>query len=117
MSMLTLDESRQAVRLGLARAMSEAGMTPSQAERKLAGFPLEKKAEGPLTGALDMLKKWNVAWLLGGAAAGAGAGYLHHKVDQTLAGEDDPEVAALRRKADGYHKMTADLNQTQNAIV
>ena len=110
---LTLDESRQAVRLGVAHAMSDCGLTPSQAEQKLAEF-FTKRAN-PLAAIGDLIEKYGLAWVAGGAALGAYAGRVHHKMDQTMAGTDDPQLNTLRKKTDGYHKMTADLRQTQMA--
>lgn len=123
MSILSIDEARQAARIGLARAISEAGLTPSQAEAKVAALPILPSITGPehnkvalsLTPALDLIKKISLTMIIGGAGAGAIAGHLHHKVDRAMDGENDPEGVAMRKKTDGYHQMTADLKQTQMA--
>ena len=114
MNHLTPEETRQAVRLGVARAMSESGLTPSQAEAHLSRFSIDKSA-GVLEEVMNALKGGAFMALAGGGLAGAYAGKLHHQMDRAVAGENDPEVSSLRRKSDAYHKMTADLALEQNA--
>lgn len=114
MNYLTPTESSQAVRLGVARAMSEAGLTPSQAEDKLASLDMDKEA-GMLDDLAGIAAKIPLVAIGVGGIAGAYAGKLHHQADRALAGDNDPDITALRRKTDEYHKMTADLALGQAA--
>ena len=114
MSTLSLSESRQAVRIGVARAMSEAGFIPSEAEVKLASSTLNKKAD--VLGFLEKLVTTVPPYVvLASAGIGAYAGHLHHAADKALSGEDDPEINTIKKKTDAYRKMTADLAQTEAA--
>ena len=114
-----------AMRLGFARAASEAGLTPSQAEAKLAA--MNKAADGiPVVGGLT-----GSSGLLGAlshavetsfmAAAGIGAlggglsGILRHNVERRLDNKDDPGIQTDEQKAKEYEKMTADLKRQQAA--
>ena len=115
MNLLTVPESRQAIRIGVARAMSEAGLTPSQGETKLASTTLQKEAVDVLGFLKDMVTTVPSYAIVAGAGIGAYAGHVHHSADRALSGEDDPELNTIKKKTDAYHKMTADLAQGQAA--
>ena len=93
--------------LGIATSLSEAGLVPSQVEEMLrkVGAPGEEEASN----IIDHFKNYSLAWLAAGAGVGAGAAYLHHNIDQNLAGNDDPEISKLRQKINEYHKLNQNL--------
>lgn len=95
-----------AMRLGFARAAAAAGLTPSEAQVKIAEF--QKKA-----GALDILQQLASAGAItlvaGGAIAGGMSGVARHRLERDAAGKGDPNITADEAKADGYDQMSADL--------
>lgn len=115
MNLLTVPESRQAIRIGVARAMSEAGLIPSEGEMKLASVSFQKEAVDVLEFLKTMVTTVPAYAVVAGAGIGAYAGHVHHSADRALSGEDDPELNTLKKKTDAYRKMTADLAQGQAA--
>ena len=91
----------------MAQAISDAGLTPEEFE-----VLFHKFADGGGTFGGEIvsgLMKYPEIMIGGGALLGAGAGMLHHKVDQVLAGNEDPEVVALKKKIKAYKTMSGDL--------
>lgn len=117
---LSPDETRDALRLGFARAFAEANVLPSAAESLLSHGKLatEIVPAGPLGwihGGIDLAKGTALGALVAGGAIGAASGHLRSQVEQKLDGTEDPEVTTLRRKIDGYKKMTAELATARGA--
>lgn len=105
-----------AIKLGFALGLSEKGLTLGEFEKiakvanagEGAGF-----VPGAVNGLLDFIGKSTLAGAAVGGTVGAYSGYLRHRVAKALAGEDDPKQNELRKKLDGYHQMTKDLNRME----
>lgn len=117
---IEFDAILPAVRIGFARAMSEHGYTPEQAENKLASLM------GKQAGALDVIKdalgfalgagKAYTYGIIGsGALLGGLSGIARSNMEQHIQGNDDPQVAGLSAKADAYEKMVQEMKNNQSA--
>ena len=104
-----------AIRLGFARAASEAGLTPAEAELKIAG--MAKSAGLPLPSIETLLDKYWWALLGAGAIGGGLSGVARHKLEQRADNREDPEINADMQKAEGYDRMSDDLKRQQAATV
>lgn len=106
-----------AIRLGFARAASEAGLTPSEAEAKLAA--MSKQAAGATSGLWDLLhslvENSFVIPAAGAAIVGGLSGVARHDLERKLDNKDDPAIQADEEKAKQYEKMTEDLKRQQQA--
>ena len=103
-----------AVRLSVARAISDAGLTPSQAEAQLAKMASQKEAgigDG-FKAVLDVLAKSTLGLMAAGGAVGAYTGHKRNQIERSIRGEEDPEVSAIKKKTEGYRKMTEELRET-----
>jgi hypothetical protein len=101
----TQKHAQEAVLLGMARALAENNLLPSDVEPLLkAGFEWGSLASLP--------GQYALLGLGTGAVLGAYSGYARHKMEQVLDGNDDPKVVALKKKIEAYRNMTADLKRT-----
>lgn len=111
---LQYDAILPAIRLGFAKAASEAGLTPSEAEAKLAG--MNKEGLGTLDAILQLLTEQGpMAVMAGGAIAGGLSGIARHKLERRAEGKDDPQLTADELKAQGYERMSEDLRRQMAA--
>lgn len=108
---LTPAEEAAAMKLGFAMALSEAGITPSQAENFLktgaqgAVSNVVKLPFNMLSSAAKGIPLWALlASTLGGVAVGTGAYQLK---DMLSGGDEDPEVRKLRAKLNKVQDLRA----------
>jgi hypothetical protein len=102
----TQKHAQEAALLGMARALAENNLLPSDVEPLLhkAGFEWGSLASLP--------GQYALLGLGTGAVLGAYSGFARHKMEQVLDGNDDPKVVALKKKIEAYRNMTADLKRT-----
>ncbi len=121
----TAKHAQEMTMLGFARALSEAGILPSEAQEMLK-VALVKAVDpqkfatlslniGDLVGSVaDAAYNYPVAMMGGGALLGAYTGYARHNAEQTIKGNENPKVLELKRKIDAYNSMTQDLQRSNN---
>ncbi len=99
-----------AVRIGFARAISQAGLTPSEAEQKIAALV---KSGGAATDMLllmkDSIAEYTLAAIAAGGIAGGISGLVRHNLDRRLDDKDDEEIQTANEKAKGYEAMSESL--------
>ena len=99
-----------AVRMGFARAISQAGLTPSEAEQKIASLT---KTAGAFTDTLSLMKdymtEYTLAAIAAGGVAGGISGLVRHNLDRRMDDKDDEEIDTANEKAKGYEAMSASL--------
>jgi hypothetical protein len=124
---LSPDEARGAYRVGVARALSELGLTPSEAEwalTKAARLPTPSPESSKV--AASIFPSWVEAplalgqaagtiALVGGGALGAATGHLRHSLENRVEDQGDPQTEELRRKIIGYRKMKRELETARAA--
>lgn len=103
----TQKHAREAALLGMARALAEQGLMPGDVEALL------RKTGFDISGLASLPAQYSMLGIGGGALLGAYSGYARHQMEQTLDGNDDPAVVALKRKIDAYKNMTTDLKRTE----
>ena len=103
--MITFDNILPAIRMGFARAASEAGLTPEQAEQKLAAYT----PVGVLETISNMLQTYAMAPIIAGAFIGGASGVARNNIEKRISGTEDPEMNSIEKKRQGYQKMTGDL--------
>lgn len=103
----------EALRMGFASGLSELGLLPSEFEEMLKSANFKEGTLGELFNK-GVEGYGNAAALVIGAGAlgGAYSGYARARLDQMIAGNDDPEAVALRKKTQAYQSMIADLKRT-----
>ena len=112
---LQYDAILPAIRLGFARAMADNHVTPREMERKLADGSILGTAKEILAPIVGGGKNIVLLSIGGGALLGGLSGIARSDLEQRVKGNDDPEVASLAAKADGYQRMVRDLQDSQAA--
>lgn len=108
-----LKEAMDANRLGFAMALSESGLTPGQFEDLCATANFDSvKVAGWLESIANSSKALAALTIGAGAIAGGYSGYARAQADQTIEGNDDPEIVGLRKRIMAYRNMTSDLHRT-----
>lgn len=101
-------EAKVAMMAGFAKAISEAGYLPSEAEDFLQKFANQK-----LAGWADTVANAGVWWPLGlGALGGAYTAYARNKFEQDFDDRGNPELVSIKKKLQTYRTMTDDLKRT-----
>jgi len=101
-------EAKAAMMAGVANAISQAGLLPSEAELIFQKFANDKFGTWGDVAANTMV------WLpLGaGALGGAYTAYARHKIEQDFDDRGNPELATLKKKIQTYRTMSDDLRRT-----
>ncbi len=96
----------RSIKLGLCRAMSEAGLTPKQADELIS----EKYANAFVD--LGIKTPAIISAILGGVI-GVSSAEARHRIEQTINNEEDPEIRQTKSKINAYKRMITDLKNNQ----
>lgn len=116
-----------AMRMGFARAISDLGMTPPQAEQKLASMEIFSKTalgeglgKGAGTGAFAMitnfLKNNALATIAAGGLIGGMTGAGKARLEREIENRNDPDLQKVDAKIEGYRKLTDQLKLDRASI-
>lgn len=98
-----LDQAFRSIKLGMCHAMSELGLSPEKAEEALSKIATWD----------DLLAKYVLVLGATGTAAGLGSAALRHRMEQTAARADSPEMRITDAKINAYKKMIANLKEDE----